>query len=476
MKRAFILVTFIMSSLFMSAQNQSWTATAIDGNTYDIAAIVDSGKTVLVDISAYWCMPCWDWHQTGIMEKLYEEFGPNGTNDVRMFFIDADAGSTIASLQGAGALTMGNWIVGTPYPIIGPYGQGAAVRSHYILNGYPTLFMHCPGDSTGITVPMTPTLEMFLDNWKNNCPAGLINGPIDATLFKLHDKEFCTGQNASTILFNQGSDTLRAATLELRKNGILLDTKNWSGALAPFTSEKVSFDNHIMTSSGTYEKTVIVAGDANLQGNIETELLTVAPQAPSVNMTLDLQCDGNAYQTSWKLFDSNDLVIAESPATNYVGHNFYTYDWNLSPNSCYTFRLYDSGTNGICCYFGQGYYHIRSTADSTNLFLNGGFFNGQEESKVFYTPDLNAGMVDIKSDAVLQMFPNPTDGILKIKNLFNSDGNYSVTNMEGKIIATGSISRSEETIINLQNFPNGIYTIAVINETVNQVNRVALCR
>ena len=50
----FILV---LTSLNAGAQNQNWIATGIDGNTYNIDSIVNTGKTVLVDISANWCAP-----------------------------------------------------------------------------------------------------------------------------------------------------------------------------------------------------------------------------------------------------------------------------------------------------------------------------------------------------------------------------------------------------------------------------------
>src|SRR3954468_15287730 len=141
MKKSILILLFIVS-LNTSAQNQNWNATSINGINYNIDSIVNSGTTVLVDISAYWCMPCWDWHLKGYMEKMYKEFGPAGTNDLLILLIDGDPTSSIASLQGGGGQSMGDWIGTTPYPIIGPYGEGAAVKSNYVMNGYPTLFIH----------------------------------------------------------------------------------------------------------------------------------------------------------------------------------------------------------------------------------------------------------------------------------------------------------------------------------------------
>ena len=123
--------------------------------------------------------------------------------------------------------------------------------------------------------------------------------------------------------------------------------------------------------------------------------------------------------------------LASSPPGVNLINNFFTYNWNLNPNSCYTFVLTNDEGNGICCNLGNGYYNIRSTADSSNSFLFGGQFIPFSESKSFHTP-LNAGINETNSFANIQVFPNPTTGKITIHSKGDAILNYKVYNFLGE--------------------------------------------
>ena len=77
-------------------------------------------KSIVLDISATWCPPCWTYHTSGVLEGLYADYGPDGTDQIRVFMVEADDATNLACLYGSAGCnnsTMGDWVTGTNYPI-----------------------------------------------------------------------------------------------------------------------------------------------------------------------------------------------------------------------------------------------------------------------------------------------------------------------------------------------------------------------
>lgn len=157
MNRKLLYLFFSLFSLVFSnrafavLQNGSdakdFTLTDINGQTYNLFSLLDQGKTVYIDFSATWCGPCWNYHNSGALEGLYNQYGPSGTNEVMVFFIEADLSTNLACLYGPSGCvggTQGNWVAGTPYPIIDLNSSTSYVASNYAITYYPTIYAICP--------------------------------------------------------------------------------------------------------------------------------------------------------------------------------------------------------------------------------------------------------------------------------------------------------------------------------------------
>ena len=122
MKNPGLLVMLCLTSLMTSAQfgtAPDFIVTDIDGNEHELYAdILDQGLFAVVEISATWCSNCWNFHQSQALQELHEAFGPNGTNQLRVIFYEADPNTTLAQVQGMGGGTQGDWTDGVNYPIV----------------------------------------------------------------------------------------------------------------------------------------------------------------------------------------------------------------------------------------------------------------------------------------------------------------------------------------------------------------------
>lgn len=478
--RTLLATTALSVGTFAMAQNQSWTATDINGNTHSIADYIAQGKTVLVDISAHWCGPCWAWHNSGIMERLYHEFGPEGTDDLMIFFVDGDPASSMALLQGASG-SQGDWTEGgaTPYPIIGPNGQGNTLANLYGISAYPTLFMHCPGSNAGVEIQRTSSWETFFASWRNSCMAPFTNGVNDATLLLNEDVQLCPGESPYAYLYNMGTAALTSATLDLKQNGTTLQTVNWTGNLARWGTAKVNFDEVEVTSPQDFSAEVSMPNnvvDEHTEGFEEAYTYEPAPDADLATVSLEVRTDNYGSETTWKLYNSANQVVQQDPAGNYANNTTYTYWWNLNPSECYRLEVLDAYGDGMCCSYGNGYFKLRSNGV---IVAQGGQFGDVDKEK--FVAGLAVGIEENSLEAGLNLFPNPTTGAVKVEFNLASASNVriAVLNVLGEqVLATNKAMGAglQQTDLSLNELPNGSYFVHILADGLTAVRKVTLNR
>ncbi|MBK7384599.1 MAG: T9SS type A sorting domain-containing protein [Flavobacteriales bacterium] len=476
--RSLLAVPALLTGLLVGAQNQSWTATDIDGNSIHLQDYLDQGKTVLVDISAYWCGPCWAWHTSGIMEKLYHEFGPEGTNDLVIIWVDGDAATTSALLHGATG-SQGDWVTGTPYPIIGPNGQGNTLANLYGITAYPTLFMHCPGANAGVEIQRQSTWQAFFNSWRTACPAPFNNGANDATLMRTESGVLCPGEHPKVELYNQGTSTLTSATVKLMQGTTVLQTVNWTGSLARWASTNVSFDNVNVVGTQTYTGVVSMpngTADEHPEGDEEDYEYSPAPQALLATVQLELKTDNYCEETSWKLYNAANQVIQQAgPYTaNTQDNTVFNYWWNLNPNECYRLEILDAYGDGFCCSYGNGYYKVRSGGV---IIAQGGQFGAV--AKAPFAAGAVVGIEENSLEEGLSMFPNPTNGTLNVRFNMTSAATVriKVLDLMGAEVMTmtkGFGTGDQQTTLDLSALANGSYIVNILADGLTATRKVTV--
>ena len=144
--------TFATSAQFGTAPD--FTVTDIDGNTHSLYAdILDQGLIAVVQVSATWNPFCWSLHSSQALELLNQSFGPQGTNQLRVIFYEADANTTLDDIQGTGSNTHGDWTEGISFPIVNESPLSLDLEVWAPL-GFPTVNVIRPSD-----------YEIVLDTW-----------------------------------------------------------------------------------------------------------------------------------------------------------------------------------------------------------------------------------------------------------------------------------------------------------------------
>ncbi len=214
-----------------------FTATDINGTTYHLYDYLDQGKTVVIDVSATWCGPCWAYHNSGALEDLYTSYGPTGTNEMMVFYIEGDGATTLADLYGTGTNTQGNWVAGTPYPII----DNAGIANSYAIRYFPTIYMICP-DRVVREVGQLTTAALYTAREECSVATQANDAGITHSMTALNGTPAsCSGVTIRYRLCNYGTAPLTSATIELSDGTNVLQTNNWTGSLQTYESTSLSF-------------------------------------------------------------------------------------------------------------------------------------------------------------------------------------------------------------------------------------------
>lgn len=313
------------------------TGTIISSNPISLYDYTDAGYTVFMDVFATWCGPCWNYHTGGYLENLYAQYGPNGTNEVRVMAIEGSYGN-YASLSGTGAdangqSTQGNWLNGVEYPVI-PLRMSpntTAFDNDYAIAYFPTVYMVCPNRLV-YEVGQLSTANLYAAA-NNTCPQydnTLANNALLLSIGGIDAGYFCSCNATPTVdLQNVGTATLTSATFTINFNG-QTTTYDWTGSLDRYSKATVTLPQISVSTDGNYTYSVSIntvngVADADAVMNAATMDFNVEVNPTSSALYEDFS---NGIPANWANPDDNlfTYTTSDNAHGSAVVFNAYSFD------------------------------------------------------------------------------------------------------------------------------------------------------
>jgi thiol-disulfide isomerase/thioredoxin len=446
-----------------------FTATDIDGVEHNLYDLLDEGKKVIIDFSATWCGPCWNYHTNGVFEELYETYGPDGTDELRIFWIEADDTTTEADLNGTGTATQGDWVTGTSFPII---DDGGSIFDDYAGAYYPTIYTVCPNRIVTESGQVDVAGHAAIFQANDCAAASLPNDP--ALLSYTGGTTACPGEpvNLSVEMMNLGVSNLQYCTIAVMEGGTELLSYDWSGNLDTYGIANVDLGSASFDASTDFT-IEITSGDDNDVNNSSTGAVELATEGTSL-IKVEIMTDNWPAEISWNISDDGGNVIESVEEGEVSGAEGDVIVWWVSvpETGCYTFTMNDAYGDGLA---GEQWGSIAGSCtvktyndDLTfisTIFDYDGSYDFESVAAGMSVTSVNVSIEEQSLNQVTRVFPNPFVGQtnLQFSTIQSGAASIVVYNLVGEQLINdnlGTLAAGEYNhVIDFNGVSAGVYLI-----------------
>jgi hypothetical protein len=322
-----------------------FTVTDINGNTHHLYEYLDQGYTVLLEFTATWCGPCWNYANSGALTDLYSNYGADFGGNVIVLFIEADGFTTTDQIFG-GSGSQGNWSTIVPYPIVSLpafNGYETEVGNLYEVSYFPTVYSICPNGVITETGQIT-SLE-HANIIQDQACQGVYD--VDAYLSNYN------GSSATCAEINIGFDLINLGNLPLTSGQFTVTgveppiSTNWSGNLGHLESTTIDLGNASVV--GPVQILFSNLGEQNVSNNVVNVDVSLPLFETGNLLQVQLNSDCWPEEISWNVQDAlGNIIYSSAPYPNSNQEPIVDIvNLALPSAGCYFFTIFDGYGDGM---------------------------------------------------------------------------------------------------------------------------------
>ena len=290
----------------------------------------------------------------------------------------------------------------------------------------------------------------------------------------------CSGKITPEVkIRNNGNNTITGFQVKYKVNNEPIATYTWSGSITSLQKAIITLPEYTFAPQAD-NILKIYSTDPNSTSdqypkNDTLSIPFAGPDYTSNVLYLFLRTDSNPQETTWDVKNSNGTVIqSHGPYTvpNHTAKDTIT----LGVFDCYTFTVYDSGNNGLCCTHGNGGYELDDSQGGA-IKTGGSFISSDFIEFDYYAEGLSGNLI---AKDPLMIYPNPFDEKTTVSFYLKKDEKVQISlyNMVGQCLKSFDLGTKaaghNEFIVNSEDLQSGIYFIRLQEGASVYTEKVAI--